>query len=153
MCICQSLGVPLWLKQRIHLQYRRHRRLGFDPWIRKTPGRGNGNPLYPCLKNSMDKGAWRATVYRVVKSLWDSTVRLSTHTYMLIPISQFILPPTPSHLVTINLFSTSGPYFCFFCCCYLVTKLCPALCDPVDCSPPGSSPDKNIGVGCHFLFQ
>ena len=24
-------------------------------------------------------------------------------------------------------------------CCYLVTKLCPILCDPMDCSPPGSS--------------
>ena len=23
-------------------------------------------------------------------------------------------------------------------CCCLVTKLCPALCDPMDCSPPGS---------------
>ena len=32
------------------------------------------------------------------------------------------------------------------------------LCDPTDCSPPGSSvhgdsPDKNAGVGCHFLLQ
>ena len=24
-------------------------------------------------------------------------------------------------------------------CCGLVTKLCPTLCDPMDCSPPGSS--------------
>ena len=34
---------------------------------------------------------------------------------------------------------------------------CPTLCDPIDCSPPGShpwdSPDKNTGVGCHFLLQ
>ena len=34
----------------------------------------------------------------------------------------------------------------------------PTLCDPVDCSPPGSSihgifPGKNTGVGCHFLLQ
>ena len=34
----------------------------------------------------------------------------------------------------------------------------PTLCDPMDCSPPGSyvhgdSPGKNIGVGCHFLLQ
>ena len=32
------------------------------------------------------------------------------------------------------------------------------LCDPMDCSPPGSSihgifPGKNTGVGCHFLLQ
>ena len=30
---------------------------------------GNGNPLqYSCLKNSMDRGAWWATVHRVAKS-------------------------------------------------------------------------------------
>ena len=32
------------------------------------------------------------------------------------------------------------------------------ICDPMDCSPPGSSvcgdsPGKNTGVGCHALFQ
>ena len=36
--------------------------------------------------------------------------------------------------------------------------LSPVLCDPMDCSPSGSSvhgdsPGKNIGVGCHFLRQ
>ena len=40
----------------------------------------------------------------------------------------------------------------------LVTQLCPTLCDPMDCSPPGSSvespwnsPGKNTGMGSHFL--
>ena len=33
------------------------------------PGEGNGNPLqYPCLENSMDAGAWWATVHGVPKS-------------------------------------------------------------------------------------
>ena len=32
-------------------------------------GEGNGNPLqYSCLENSMDRGAWEATVYEVAKS-------------------------------------------------------------------------------------
>ena len=40
----------------------------------------------------------------------------------------------------------------------LVTQLCPALCDPTDCSPPdssvlGDSPGKNTGVGFYALFQ
>ena len=44
---------------------------------------------------------------------------------------------------------------CFHCC--LVTKSCPTLFDPMDCSPPGSSvhgdfPGKRTGVGCHFLL-
>ena len=35
---------------------------------------------------------------------------------------------------------------------------CPTLCDPVDCSPPGSSvhgdsPGNSTGVGCHALLQ
>ena len=39
-----------------------------------------------------------------------------------------------------------------------VTQSCPTLCDPVDCSLPGSSvhgdsPGKNTGVGCHALLQ
>jgi len=32
-------------------------------------GKGNGYPLqYPCLENSMDKGAWQVTVHGVAKS-------------------------------------------------------------------------------------
>ena len=35
----------------------------------RYPGEGNGNPLqYSCLENSMDRGAWWATVHGVVKS-------------------------------------------------------------------------------------
>ena len=39
-----------------------------------------------------------------------------------------------------------------------VSQLCLTLCNPMDCSPPGSSclwdsPGKNTGVGCHALFQ
>ena len=34
-----------------------------------SPGEGNGNPLqYSCLENSMDRGAWQATVYGFAKS-------------------------------------------------------------------------------------
>ena len=34
----------------------------------RSPGVGNVNPLqYSCLENSMDRGAWRATVYGVTK--------------------------------------------------------------------------------------
>ena len=40
----------------------------------------------------------------------------------------------------------------------LVSHLCPTLCNPMDCSPPGSSvrgefPDKNTGVGYHAVLQ
>ena len=47
------------------------------------------------------------------------------------------------------------PDHTFWC---LVAQSCPALCDPMDCSPPGSSvhedsPGKNTGVSCHALLQ
>ena len=40
----------------------------------------------------------------------------------------------------------------------LVTQLCPSLCNPMDCSLPGSSvhgdsPGKNSELGCHALLQ
>ena len=39
------------------------------PGSRRSPGEGNGNPLqYSCLENSMDEGAWRATVDGLIKS-------------------------------------------------------------------------------------
>ena len=42
---------------------------GFEPWVRKIPGGGNGNPLqYPYLKNFMDRGALRCTVHIVAMS-------------------------------------------------------------------------------------
>ena len=35
----------------------------------RSPGGGHGNPLqYPCLENSMGRGAWWATVHEVTKS-------------------------------------------------------------------------------------
>ena len=43
--------------------------LGLSPWSGRSPGEGNGSPLqYSCLENSMDRGAWQATVYGVRKS-------------------------------------------------------------------------------------
>ena len=30
-----------------------------NPWLGRSPGEGNGNPLqYYCLENPMDRGAW-----------------------------------------------------------------------------------------------
>ena len=43
--------------------------LGSIPGLGRYPGDRNGNPLqYSCLENSMDRGAWQATVHGVAKS-------------------------------------------------------------------------------------
>ena len=49
-------------------------------------------------------------------------------------------------------------YVYVYICVCLVAQSCPTLCDPMDCSPPGSSvhgdsPGKNTGEGCHVLLQ
>ena len=42
---------------------------GSIPGSGRSSGEENGYPLqYSCLENSMDKGAWRATVHGVTKS-------------------------------------------------------------------------------------
>ena len=52
------------------------------PGLGRSLGGGHGNPLqYPCLENSMDRGAPRSTVHRVSKS-WTQLKRLSTHVYI-----------------------------------------------------------------------
>ena len=43
--------------------------LGSIPGLEKSPGEQNGYPLwYSCLENSMDRGAWWATLHGVAKS-------------------------------------------------------------------------------------
>ena len=45
------------------------RNMGSIPGLGRSPGGGNGNALqYSCLENSMDRGAWWATVHGVAKS-------------------------------------------------------------------------------------
>ena len=43
--------------------------VGSIPWSGRSPGEGNGYPLqYSCLENSIDRGAWQATVHGITKS-------------------------------------------------------------------------------------
>ena len=45
------------------------RDVGSIPGLGRFPGEGHGNPLqYSNLENSMDTGAWQATVHGVAKS-------------------------------------------------------------------------------------
>ena len=43
---------------------------GLIPGLERSLGEGNGNPLqHSCLENSMDRGAWWATVHGVANDL------------------------------------------------------------------------------------
>ena len=80
-CLEEAKQITLWITLESHwlpggasgkesaCQWRRHKRLRFDPWVGKSPWRRAWQPiLYSCLENPMDRGAWRATVHRVAKS-------------------------------------------------------------------------------------
>ena len=66
-CYYLVLGLPWWLSSKESACNAGD--TGSVPGSGRSPGEGNGNPLpYSCLKNPMDRGAWRATVHRVPKS-------------------------------------------------------------------------------------
>ena len=65
--------------------------MGLIPGSGRSLGGGHGNVFqYSCLDNLMDRGAWWATVHRVVKS-WTGLEQLSTHTHTYNVWEKFIL--------------------------------------------------------------
>ena len=57
------------------------RRCGFNSWVRKIPGKGNGNPLqYSHLGRPVDRAGWWATVHGVT---WVEHDWADTHTFVL----------------------------------------------------------------------
>ena len=93
-----------------------------------------------------------------------------------LPVHHQLPQPTQTHVHRIGdaiqpsqpLSSPSPPVYCKSISSYCVIseevlrakslQLYPTLCNPVNCSPPGSfvqwhAPGKNTGVGCHGLLQ
>ena len=69
---------------------------GLIPGSGRSPGEGNGNPLqYSCLENSMDRGAWQATVHVSSKES-DMTKQINSNSNKFLSPSSF--PVTPFHL-------------------------------------------------------
>ena len=63
------MGLPAGTGDKESQKTQETQRGGFVPGFGRYPGEGNGNPLqYSRLGNSMDSGAWGATVHEVTKS-------------------------------------------------------------------------------------
>ena len=73
-------------------QYRRYKRLGFDPWVWKIPWRRKWQltPIF-LLGELHDRGAWRAIVHGVAESVMTDSLNIRT-TYN-IPCK--VLEPAP----------------------------------------------------------
>ena len=71
-------GLTFRKHKEVQLSNKKTVQLEVVPGLGKSPGKGNGNPLqYFCLKNSMDREAWWATVHRVT----ESRTQLSNFTF------------------------------------------------------------------------
>ena len=71
------IELPTWLSGRESVNAGYPRDVDSIPGLGRFPGVGNGNTLqYSCLKNSIDKGAWWATVHEVEES--NMTEQLNT---------------------------------------------------------------------------
>ena len=81
------------------------REVGSAPGSGRCTGVGNGNSLqYSCLENSMDRGAWQATVHGVTKS----QTPLSNYIFLTFSMSTFHMQcywnwPTLFFIVTLSL--------------------------------------------------
>ena len=108
----------------------------------------------------MDREFWSAAVHGVTKS--RTRLSNSTRTLRWETTCQIYSPPI---LTCAVLFRSLLPHPYRSCLCVCVCVLCAnslqsclTLCNPLDCSPPGSSvhvdsPGRNTGVGCHTLLQ
>ena len=156
--------------------------MGWIPGSGRFLGEQNGNPLqYSCLENSMDRGAWKATVHGAAKSQtrlsnWAPTHKETrycnrdfqqpSHTLPHFPPA---LSPGSNSLIlskkkTVTNYKTprdqdklKSQRVSLISLLLLNHVSRVRLCDPTGGSPPGSrswhSPAKNTGVGCHFLLQ
>ena len=106
--------------------------MGSIPRSEESPGEGNSKPLF-LPEKSHGRRSWQAMVHRV-----HSWTQLST------PQSPCIYVNTHTNTHT-NIYTHTHicihvcVYIYIFCCCCLVTKMCSTLCNPMDCSLPGSS--------------
>ena len=74
------------------------RDLGSIPWWGRSPEVGNSNPLqYSFLENSLDRGAWWATVLGIAKSQTQLSIRIQIPCHKLKIILKVITAKTKQY--------------------------------------------------------
>ena len=129
---------------------RRHKRCVFNPWVRKIPWRRNRQPP-PVFSPGKFHGQRSLEVYNpwvhiesnttgcvhihMYNNGFSSLSKNRTCRYLMKIIGNIIL------LIKVFFYKVKIAWTCFqsSCYCCLVAQSCSTLCDPMDCSPPGSS--------------
>ena len=98
------------------------------PGLGRSPGGKYGNPLqYSCLENPMDGGAWQSTVHRVTKT--QTPWSYLACRYASWGSIKYINQVKGHNLKSLQWKLVLGIW----------SLACLTLCDPMDCSLPGSS--------------
>ena len=80
---------PRWLNGKESCQAGNAGDVGSIPGSGRSPGEGSDNPLqYSCLENSMDRGAWWATVHRFTES---DTTEATKHTLSVLIMTSYLV--------------------------------------------------------------
>ena len=121
------------------------------PWQRLKSEVSRQNPFW--LSSSM-KLPWLLGFRSPMRSLGDP----DDLGQGLFPLKSFDWCPQKSETMKLYLKRAPRDSLSLEACVHAkLLQSCLTLCDPMDCSSPGSSvhviPGKNTGVGCHFLFQ
>ena len=122
------------------------RRLGSIPVSQRSPGEGNGNsPLYSCLENHMDRGAWWATVHGVTNSWtwlsdWTTTtinrvLRKGTHSLNCFMFTAVSLQPLCLKTACLDLVSLTHFFFPWMSCVFHYFLVLCMLVPKVWCKP------------------
>ena len=136
---------------------------GWIPGLGRSPGGENDNPLqYSCLENSMDRGAWWATVHGVAKSwtrLRDCHTHTHTHThthscFTMLCYFQLYSTVIQTYICTyVSIYSFSYSFLLCQVTSVMSDSVGPRRWQPTRLPHPWDSPGKKTGVGCHFLLQ
>ena len=138
-----------------------------ETWVRSPgqedtprPREGNGNPLqYSCLENSMDRGAWGATVHGIAKS----RTRLSDCHFHLhfIFVSKAELRASPTRRAKTSSLRLWVNALLAGCPLFLLVSVLPVWCHLGPCPPSTSPPGAGASlttltlawVSRHFLLS
>ena len=134
--------------------------LGLILGLGRSPGGGHGNPLqYSCLENPTDRGAWRSTVHGIAIVRQDCATNTFTslqpfNNVVLVSTVQQSESATHIHISTHfwisfqfrspqsiqqSALSVQQVLISYFYTYAKSLQSCLTLCDPMDCSLPGSS--------------